>query len=403
MPPAAVGTDAGRAYVYLGGPSRDPGAPLVIEGNAGDALGSSVTIHPDLNGDGYGDLVVGSPSPGRTGGRVDVYFGGPTLDAVADLSISDLDQDDLGRLVATGGDLLGDGFGDLLLGRPSDGALDVLDLARYHLVTPTGGEIWSVGETVRVTWDGAERAALELSLDGGSTFRTLVDDVGGAARNHVDLRVPHLPTRFAELRVRPRSPGVSGAAHTAASFTIDASIALLDLRLEPTAGGARRLRWDTDPGPAEGVRYTVDVRRTGAGWTTVVADTDVGETVLPPGIDRVRLTATNGLGEALVLDERRVAPPAPLTLGPSPWRGGRLRVTFTALGLAGAREPIRIDVHDVAGREVATLVDASLPPGVHGVTWDGSDRVGRPVADGVYLVRLIAPGRVHTTKVLRVR
>ena len=41
--------------------------------------------------------------------------------------------------------------------------------------------------------------------------------------------------------------------------------------------------------------------------------------------------------------------------------------------------------------------------GVHRAAWDGRDHSGRPVADGVYFLRLRAQGKVLTTKAVKLR
>jgi hypothetical protein len=58
-----------------------------------------------------------------------------------------------------------------------------------------------------------------------------------------------------------------------------------------------------------------------------------------------------------------------------------------------AREaPVTIGVYDLAGRLVRQLASGTLPGGTHTARWDGADFTGRPVAAGVYVVRLQAPG-----------
>ncbi len=62
---------------------------------------------------------------------------------------------------------------------------------------------------------------------------------------------------------------------------------------------------------------------------------------------------------------------------------------------------VRLEIYDVRGRLVKTLVeDRVLPPGRYGFDWRGLDENYRPVATGVYLVRLRVAGKVHRTKVL---
>lgn len=97
--------------------------------------------------------------------------------------------------------------------------------------------------------------------------------------------------------------------------------------------------------------------------------------VLPP---------TVGTGLALL-------PPSPNPFNP------RTTVAFESPGQA----PVSLRVYDVAGRQVATLLDgAVLPEGRHLATWDGRDDAGRPVVGGAYLLRLESGGRVEVRKAL---
>ncbi len=61
---------------------------------------------------------------------------------------------------------------------------------------------------------------------------------------------------------------------------------------------------------------------------------------------------------------------------------------------------VRVDVVNVLGQVVATIVDSELRPGTYQATWDGTDRTGRAVASGVYLYRVTAGADVHTRKML---
>ena len=61
---------------------------------------------------------------------------------------------------------------------------------------------------------------------------------------------------------------------------------------------------------------------------------------------------------------------------------------------------VSLEVFDVAGRRVRTLVDASLPAGLHQAAWDGRDGGGRALASGVYLYRMRGGGRSETRRML---
>ncbi|MGH2570390.1 MAG: FlgD immunoglobulin-like domain containing protein [bacterium] len=65
--------------------------------------------------------------------------------------------------------------------------------------------------------------------------------------------------------------------------------------------------------------------------------------------------------------------------------------------------PARLEIFDVSGRRVATLVDGRLVPGRYSPTWDGRDATGRRVAAGVYFVRLEAPAFRGAKKMVRLR
>ncbi len=58
---------------------------------------------------------------------------------------------------------------------------------------------------------------------------------------------------------------------------------------------------------------------------------------------------------------------------------------------------VRLEVFNILGQRVATLVDGERPAGFHTAHWDATDAAGRAVAAGVYLYRLSGDG-VHVTR-----
>ncbi|MFN8179032.1 MAG: T9SS type A sorting domain-containing protein [bacterium] len=92
------------------------------------------------------------------------------------------------------------------------------------------------------------------------------------------------------------------------------------------------------------------------------------------------------------------SPPVPMTVSPNPFTSS-MRADFR---LSGHR-PVRIDVRDVYGRPVVTLLDQALEGGDHFVEWNGQDGQGARVAAGVYFVRLDVGGEVESTRVVRLR
>lgn len=80
---------------------------------------------------------------------------------------------------------------------------------------------------------------------------------------------------------------------------------------------------------------------------------------------------------------------------PNPFRGGttfRVRAPFRGKGL--------LRLYDVLGRPVRTLRKGHWPPGEKFLYWDGRDEDGRPVASGVYIVRLKVEDETRTLRVV---
>jgi hypothetical protein len=72
-----------------------------------------------------------------------------------------------------------------------------------------------------------------------------------------------------------------------------------------------------------------------------------------------------------------------LSINPNPFNSSA-RVGFE-MGNAGS---VAIDVYDVAGAYVQTLLNGSRGAGYHEVTWDGKNSAGESVSSGVYFVRI---------------
>ena len=117
----------GKAYVFLGpiaGNIQGADASVILTGEqAQDLFGVSVTGVGDFNGDGFADVMVGASDNGTGGtrsGRTYAFFGpltGTIAAADANFIVTGQASDELGMSVA-GGDLNGDGAGDLLMGAP---------------------------------------------------------------------------------------------------------------------------------------------------------------------------------------------------------------------------------------------------------------------------------------------
>lgn len=64
---------------------------------------------------------------------------------------------------------------------------------------------------------------------------------------------------------------------------------------------------------------------------------------------------------------------------------------------------VRLEIFDVRGRFVSTLVDGELPAGGREVRWNGRDETGRMVASGLYFCRLVTPAGTRSMKMVLLR
>jgi hypothetical protein len=65
--------------------------------------------------------------------------------------------------------------------------------------------------------------------------------------------------------------------------------------------------------------------------------------------------------------------------------------------------PVALNIYDVSGRKVATVVSGKHNPGYYSTTWQGNDDAGRKVAAGVYFVRFDAAEYATQEKILLVK
>ncbi len=251
--------DGGCVAVFLGGtwplPERrslSDADLLVVTAFPGESLGAAVSAGGDLDGDGYGDLVVSAPDYDGAGvavGRIGVFFGGPTLPpSPVDLTDADVliwGEDDggaLGRCVDGRRDVDGDGFADLVMGVP--GALDLGGDATGGVILWHGASTWPGHLTLEVDGNWSVRGAL-AGAGFGATCAAVADQNGDG---------------YAELLVgAPWWSGAGGPLEGRALLldggAVQVASAADDVRLSSWAGGSALAMLGAavaDPGDLDG-------------------------------------------------------------------------------------------------------------------------------------------------------
>jgi hypothetical protein len=136
-----------------------------------------------------------------------------------------------------------------------------------------------------------------------------------------------------------------------------------------------------------------------------------------PALDRVALARAAGFQPAVVALEDGLAQvlsahcggtaapgPVPaavapaLTVAPNPFNP-HTEVRF----VLPRAQAVSLDLYDLAGRQVRTLVQGVLEAGPCTVSWDGRDQDGRACGSGLYLARLRVEDGLATAKLTLVR
>lgn len=214
------GAGAGQAHVYYGGGLADDDPDVTFTGvGDGDQFGFNVAPAGDVNADGFDDVLVGAPTCNGVGfrtGAVYLFFGGSSPNAVADVSFVGSGVND--QMASSGGlgDINGDGYGDLIVGETFNdiagtdvGRFFVMLMYPYEVLSPNGGEQWVAGQPATVRWRGSDPADIALSLDGGATYSTLANGVGGAEDNTFVVTAPYFASPAAKVRVSQRGAVVT--------------------------------------------------------------------------------------------------------------------------------------------------------------------------------------------------
>jgi hypothetical protein len=64
---------------------------------------------------------------------------------------------------------------------------------------------------------------------------------------------------------------------------------------------------------------------------------------------------------------------------------------------------VTVEIYNIQGRKVATLLDEVVPAGYHTIAWDGRTDAGGPVATGVYFCRVqCCEGQEITQKMIKI-
>ena len=307
----------GSATTFAPGSSLDlatlaTGQGVVIEDDAAVFSALQVASAGDVNLDGHNDLLIGRPATvdeqgNPIAGTTYVLFGGPNFAAGAStLALSSLEQgngglgfvvEGAGSVVASAGDLNGDGAADLLLSEPQANGQAGISYVLYggnanHIGTVATLNVANIGSSVQGYTIGGAAAD---SLSGSAA--SAVGDLNGDGRADLLLGAPDTPSQTAlnnlqaalqsEYIIAPSATNPQFSAAAPLPYTNRANPSLEELTLTPTSQGILATWVDTSSGaPAlMAAFWTIGGgwQRTPATITTGTADSSISDITVAGG------------------------------------------------------------------------------------------------------------------------
>jgi hypothetical protein len=370
--------NGGGAFVWHGGPTAPPPGDaenadwFSAREQSGALMGYCVASAGDVNGDGYGDVIISihknDGDAGENSGAAVVYVGSVDgLQVGAADWLVEGDQADcwFGQCVASGGDINGDGFSDVLVGAPEYSAGQDLEGRGYVFY---GGGSRGLARSPR-QWhsDLTTRLAPLGRSDSETGFGLSARGRTAAGRASVRLvyEVKPFGTPFDGTGLVQGDWTDTGAPSGQGSV-VDLSEPVSGLSAGYTYHWRLRLHGDSPFFPS-------------TPWLTLSWNC-VTEMDLRTADDIVGVDEPETPRSALALSNH-----------PNPFNPR----TMFHFCLA-RREQVRLQVYDSRGRLVRTLVAGVLPPGDQEAVWDGCDGAGHDLVSGSYLARLEA-GTMRTS------
>jgi flagellar hook assembly protein FlgD len=136
--------------------------------------------------------------------------------------------------------------------------------------------------------------------------------------------------------------------------------------------------------PAGGAEI-INISFVGDGEIELVSSIAVARTGGRLNTTRISLVADAIVPKSFVLHQNKPNPFNPAT-----------EIAFTL----PSPSHVKLDVFNILGQNVTTLIDGYRPAGDHTVTWEGRDDNGGPAASGVYFYRIEAGNFTKCKKML---
>jgi hypothetical protein len=397
----------GKVFLYFGGAEMDSIEDVVFQGCVEDdeRFGMSVSGAGDVNKDGYSDVIIGAPGyPYGLGyGRAYIYFGGENMDDQFDVCLEGENQaDGLGGRVKGVGDIDGDGYDDVLVGSGTAGPTHCEGKASIYL----GGDAMDDIEDIVIWGDSANFHMAGIWIGGaGDVNGDGLADVIVSASSKVKLffggaemdTVAHIVLTGEEPVNAPYSYEVSDAGDLNKDGFGDIMIG------DPSVGDTPLGKvYVFCGGPDMDTVFDIELTGDQEPWSYFGARmASVGD-LNADGFEEI---AASSYGDSTRKGKVFIYTSCPTAVSdddqeqtfhsfrldqnyPNPFNSSTsIRYSVPSPGLKHQTHAI-LQIYNIRGQLVRTLVDEDMSVGTRQVLWDGNDSRGKPVASGLYLYRL---------------
>jgi len=301
------------------------------------------------------------------------------------------------------------------------------------VTAPNGGEVLNIGTVYTITWDATDNVGVastdvDYSYDGGANWYDVADLTGNPGS--YDWTVPNTPSTQCLVKVTCFDAATNSGFDVSDNFfTIEEApvpyvwVNSINLTLvtkgKSTNAKAEVLIWDQDNNPVSraevhshwaGLTTDSDVfttKRKGIGscdsdklkngivgwWYFYVDDvvksgfvfkSDFGETS-----DSIYSSGGAKLA-GIAPSEFSISQNYPNPFNP---------VTEFSITLPSETK-VSVEIYNITGQKVNTLVKGVLPAGNHTLIWDGTNKKGESVSSGIYFYRVAAGEYVVTKKMV---
>jgi hypothetical protein len=380
---------AGAVYVYFGGPTIHSTPDLILRINGWYYnFGQSVSIAGDLNHDGYSEIVVGAPNDDVDAhGRVYVYFGGTHIDTIPSAVLEgQLRFDSFGASVEIVGDVNKDGYDDLLIGAPQ--FLTKQEWGKAYLVYG-GKNISLTNSTIFVSDSLADQFGREVTSLGDINHDGYPDlGIVGLKRCCAYFGGSQVDTTSALTFIAAGKRCVMAGVGDLNQDGFNDLVIVSDT-MKVCYGGSPL-----------GIQYGIPLPFWAYGVSRLGHISNETRPILAIGNDQG--SGSQGPGYVVlyafdtVIGAAQQSPRAPDGFALSQNYPNPFNPTTSICYEIPSMTLVRLDVYDLLGRLISTLVNEVQQSGQHQVSWNAST-----LSSGVYFCRLtVSAGRLQRAMVL---